>query len=547
MQGRSRVRTRRWRKWWVAGSLLLLLAQGAIAASSLQDFEERVLQAIARHADREAANLLIEAWQQRSQGGASPGGVALNEGLNGHYLTAKQLMARVVSETPSDPSARLGSLVLVLLEGNPPTCRQALEDLAAVYPENPQLQQRYSDVLEAMGLAPAALPTPPEPDEAAPAEPASPATEPSPPPSEPVAVATPTPPRTDPKEIRPVQTESVREQLLRQLAESQARQAKEEAARQQRLKDEQARKRREEAARLSAEKKRREEAARLAAERQRQQEQARLAAEREKAEQARLAAEQKAAQRKQTEQRKAEQLKAADQRKAAEQAKLAEQRKRLDEQEKARQAEEQRRRLERAEQERWLAARRQQPSAPPSGPVVPTPPPVESSAYVLKPIKIANRRVWVGEARTSVHTRLGRPSSTEGPGFERYAGLSIWYDSRGKVSTFELGSAWYYGPGGVRPGLTLREVLKALPNSDGLFHLQPTGPEATSSLYVLSTVDGTIAELQFNDEAWLSTMVRTTTPAGATHLYEELLKKGPVRRLAPDYVFALEARRRPLP
>ncbi|HEY9857810.1 MAG TPA: hypothetical protein V6D05_18840 [Stenomitos sp.] len=530
------MRTRSWRTWWVAGAILLLVAQGAIAASSLQEFEARTLQAIARHADREAASGLIEAWQQRTQGAISPASVALNEGLSGHYLTAKQLMARVVAEHPEDASARLGALVLVLLEGNPPTCRQAIEDLAAVYPENPQLQQRYSDVLESMGLAPAALPTPPEPADASASEP----TEPSPEPA-----ATPAPTVTESKEIRPVQTESMREQLLRQLAESQARQAKEEAARQQRLKDEQARKRREEAARLAAEKQRREDAAKQATELQHQQEQARLAAVREKAEQARLAEEKRQAEARQAAARKAA-AQLAEKRKAeqqkAEQAKLAEQL----QAEQARQAAEQRRRLEKAEQDRWLAARRQQPSAPPS-PVIPPPPAVEGPSYVLKPVQVANRRVWIGEDRASVHARLGRPKSTEGPGLERYAGLSIWFDARGKVSTFELESAWYSGPGGVRPGLTLREVLRALPNSDGLFHLRPTEPEATSSLYVLSTVDGTIAELQFNDEAWLSTMVRTTTPAEATHLYEELLQKGPVRRLAPDYVFALEARRRPLP
>lgn len=506
------MRTESWRKWTVAGALLLLLARASIAAPALQEYEERVLQAIARHADREAANVLVEAWQQRAQGLVSPESVALNEGLSGHYLTAKQLMARVIADHPEDASARLGSLVLVLLEGNPPTCRQAIEELAAVYPDHPQLQQRYSDVLESMGLAPAALPSRPEPAETPAAEP--PVTD--PPSSEPVATPTPAPP--EPREIRPVQGESVREQLLRQLAESQARQAKEEAARQQRLKDEQTRRRREAAVKLAAEKRR--------------QEQARLADEKRQQEARRLA-----------------EQNAAAQRKAAEQARLAAQRKRAADEEKVRQAAEQRRRLEKAEQDRWLAARKTQPSPAPVRPPepVPTPPVVAEPGYVLKPVKIANRRVWIGEDRRSVHGRLGRPTTAEGPGLERYAGLSIWYDAQGKVSTFQLDSAWYYGPGGVRPGLTLREVLKALPNSDGLFHLQPTGPEATSSLYVLSTTDGTIAELEFNDEAWLSTMVRTTTPAEATHLYEELLQKGPVRRLAPDYVFALEARHRPLP
>lgn len=509
------MQTRSWRKWWVAGALLLLMAQGADAARSLQDYEERVLQAIARHADREAATTLVEAWQRRSQGGVSPGGVALSEGLSGHYLTAKQLMARVVAEHPEDASMRLGSLVLALLEGNPPTCRKAIEDVAASYPENPQLQRRYSDVLESMGLASVPLPTPPEepvevPDiEPTPARPA----------------ATPAP---EAREIRPVQAESVREQVLRQLAEAQARQAKEEADRRQRLKDEQVRKRREEAARLASEKKRREEAARQAAEQQRQQELARAAAERaKKQEQARLAQVKKAAAHKANVPAKPEPTPSRAPTK----------------QEQARLAAEQRRRLEAAEQERWLAARRTQPSPPPASPV-PTPP---ASDYVLKPVKIANRRVWIGEDRASVHARLGRPSRVEGPELERYAGLSIWYDAHGKVQTFELASAWYYGPNGVRPGLTLREVLQAMPNSDGLFHLRPDEPDATRSLYVLSTVDGTLTELQFNDEVWLSTLVRTTTPAGATHLYEELLKQGPVRRLAPDYVFALEARHRPLP
>lgn len=531
--------TRSWRKWGVMVTLLLLLAQAAIAAPPLRELDERVLQAIVRHADREAATALVEAWQQQAQGAVSPGSVALNEGLNGHYLTAKHLMARVVAEKPDDASVRLGSLVLVLLEGNPPTCRRAIEELLALYPDNPQLLQRYADVLESMGLS--ASTPPPRPEE--PAE--TPDVEPT---EAPVAVPTPAS-TAAPREIRPVQAESVREQLLRQLAESQARQAREEAARQKKAKEEQARKRREEAERLAAEKKRREDAARQAVELKRQAELARQAAERQKAEQARLAAEKRQTEARQaSERQKVEQARLAAEKhqaeeRQAEQRNLAEQRKKADEQK----AVEQRQRLERAEQERWVAARRNQPSSSPVQPVVPTPPPVQAPSYVLKPVKIANRRVWIGEARSSVHARLGRPRSVEGPGIERYAGLSIWYDQRGKVSTFELDSAWFSGPGGVRPGLTLREVLKALPNSDGLFHLRPSGPEATNSLYVLSTVDGTLAELQFNDEVWLSTLVRTTTPAKATHLYEELLQKGPVRRLAADYVFALEARRRPLP
>lgn len=543
---------RSWRKWWVTLGVLLLMARAAIAAPAISDLEERVLQAIARHADREAANLLIETWQQEAEGAVSPGSVALNEGLKGHYLTAKQLLARVVADNSDDATVRLGSLVLILLEGNPPAGRKAIEDMAAQYPENPHLQRRYSDVLESMGL-----PSQPLPRVEAPAEPAAP--EPDTAPVATVVAPTPAPevpkpaPSAAPQEIRPVQGESVREQLLRQLAEAQARQAREEAERLRKAREEQARKRREEAARVAAEKKRREEAARQAADQKRRQDQARVEAQRMKAEQARLANEKRQAEARTAAARKLEEQKKAAQARQAEQTKLAqarqvEQAKQAKEQ--ARLAAERQKRLERAEQERWLAARRSQPTpAPtqPTEPVIPTPPPVEASTYVLKPVKIANRRVWIGEERSSVHGRLGRPRSVEGGGLERYAGLSIWYDRQGKVATFEVDSAWFHGPGGVRPGLTLREVLKALPNSDGLFHLRADGPDATSSLYVLSTVDGTLAELQFNDEVWLSTHVRTTTPAGATHLYEDLLKKGPVRRLAPDYVFALEARRKPLP
>lgn len=532
------METRSWRKWWAMLALVLLLAQGAIAATSLQDLEDRVLQAIARHADREAATALIEAWQQEAEGAVSPGSVALTEGLNGHYLTAKQLMSRVVADNSDDATVRLGSLVLVLLEGNPPTCRKAIEELALLFPENPHLTQRYRDVLESMGLPAADLPSRAE-------EPAAPTGE---EPAE-LAAATPAParelaptpaPTAAPREIRPVQAESVREQLLRQLAEAQTRRVKEEEARQRKAKEEQARKRREEAARLAAEKTRREEAARLAVEERRKQEAARQEAERRKIEEVRLAREKArtAAERKVAEQRQTAQAKAQAERQArAEREQQA--------REQARQAQEQRRRLERAEQERWVAARQNEPSAPPAPPAAP--PDVRVPTYVLKPVKIANRRVWIGEERASVHARLGRPRSIDAPGLERYAGLSVWYDKSGKVMSFEVDSAWFHGPGGVRPGLSLREVLRALPNSDGLFHLPASGPDATSSLYVLSTVDGTLAELQFNDEVWLSTHVRTTTPAGATHLYEELLKKGPVRRLAPDYVFALEARKKPLP
>lgn len=533
------------RKWWLTLGVLLLMARSAIAAPAISDLEERVLQAIARHADREAATMLVETWQQAAGSAVSPASVALNEGLKGHYLTAKQLMTRVVADNPNDRTARLGSLVLILLEGNPPAGRTALEELAVQFPENPHLQRRYSDVLESMGLPSAALPRPEEPTE--PEE--LPVSEPAvPEPGDTAVPATPTPeppkpaPTTTPREIRPVQAESVREQLLRQLAEAQTRQAREEAERLRKAREEQARKRREEAARVEAEKKRREEAVRLAAEQKRQQEQARQAAQRQKAEQARLASEQRAAEARAAAIKQADQKKAAQARQAeAEQAKRA----RL---EQARLAAEQKKRLERAEQERWLAARRNQPSVDTvRPPVIPTPPPVEAATYVLKPVTIANRRVWIGEERASVQARLGRPRSVESGGLERYAGLSVWYDRSGKVVTFEVDSAWYHGPGGVRPGLTLREVLRALPNSDGLFHLPASGPDATSSLYVLSTVDGTLAELQFNDEVWLATNVRTTTPAAATHLYEDLLQKGPVRRLAPDYVFALEARRKPLP
>lgn len=487
----------RWQRLLLAIAYLTIVCGSVRAATAEDSLRDQVFQLVAQHRDREAARLLIDAWQAGvSTGSVSPGCVALNEALEGHYLTARPLMDRDVAGHPADPTRPAGALLLVLLEGNPMACRQAIETMLRQYPRDANLRARDGDVLESLGIS---GPVPSFPDPApAPLQ----ATEPPRSLVAPLVEVLPTP-RVE-AELKPVQGETERQRLLRQLAEAQARHDPTPAA---------------PLLVARAHHKELDDKAKAPSKQQHDRNQVRLLEQRRRVERA------KADQAK---------LKAAEEKRlAAKGAKLqAAVIKHLSAAPKK----------ERAEPQRRLPPRHQTAAASQAFAV--EPPRVPPQAPTAPP----KREVWVAERRAEVRAHLGRPKSSDRT-TDWFAGLTIWYDSlTTRVTGFKDESAWYAGVHGARPGMTLRDVLRCLPSSDGIFHFHPRDPGATESLYVLSTVDGAFVELQQAGDQWLSTFVQATTPTGVADFYQQLTQQpGSLRRLAPDYVFALEARHRPLP
>lgn len=180
--------------------------------------------------------------------------------------------------------------------------------------------------------------------------------------------------------------------------------------------------------------------------------------------------------------------------------------------------------LEREEQTRWLKG--------------------QAASGSLEALPPAKRRVWLGEPITSVHRRLGKPAAFEANGVERYPGLVLRFDS-GLVSSYECETAFFQGPAGLQVGMALREVLRRLPDADGIFHQRL--PNATESLHVLAMADGVVVHLQKNEKNWEASGVSGMTGTAVAQYYAELKRGGGVRRVAPDYLFSLESRNRPLP
>lgn len=162
----------------------------------------------------------------------------------------------------------------------------------------------------------------------------------------------------------------------------------------------------------------------------------------------------------------------------------------------------------------------------------------------LEAIPQAKRRVWLTESKESVQKRLGKPTSVDENDVAHYPGLTIQFE-QGKVASYRCDTAFFQGSAGLRVGMDLREVLKRLPDSDGIFHQRLSA--ATESLHVLGMADGAVVVLQRNGKTWEAVSVSGMKGTAVMEYYADLKRKGGVRRLAPDYLFSLESRRRPLP
>lgn len=122
----------------------------------------------------------------------------------------------------------------------------------------------------------------------------------------------------------------------------------------------------------------------------------------------------------------------------------------------------------------------------------------------------------------------------DGSNTEHYPGLTLHFTGD-TLTGYHCKTAYFQGPEGVRTGMSLAEVLRHLPDYDGLFDQSP--PAATESLYVLSFTTGALVQLQQNDGVWEASNIWGMRAVAVEDRYADLRRQGYLRRMpASDFL-----------